>query len=342
MTILYRPMQPADVEQCAGIVGRHAVLASRYGDTIRHLAVCWRQLLGSEGFIACVFEEIGSSNSEVLGAAVAVFVSDDFIRELKCHPFWIGPELALRVARDESPVLSDNLVREANSRGGLNLAVWQSGPGPENVARYEVGVVIMNAFTETIRGFQLKESVTQAETLEQVGVFSHTGSLLWDNRKGSYQEFSDFDPAELVSEPHVVGLSRDLARGRIGSWIGSIFLYQSPRLGFRRSEQRLLLAALGNATDQELSDKLGISLSTVKKTWRSIYDRAALCSPDLVPSHCAEEDGSSERGKGKKQRLTAYLREHPEELRPVAWKLLRDSNAQTRQAGRHSDLASAD
>ena len=33
-------------------------------------------------------------------------------------------------------------------------------------------------------------------------------------------------------------------------------------------------------------------------------------------------NGTPERGKGKKQRLLSYLREHPEELRPHSPKLL--------------------
>ena len=65
-----------------------------------------------------------------------------------------------------------------------------------------------------------------------------------------------------------------------------------------------------------------ISLATVKKTWRLIYDRVAACSPELIPGNFAADDGANTRGKEKKQRVIAYLREHPEELRPVSRKLL--------------------
>ncbi len=61
---------------------------------------------------------------------------------------------------------------------------------------------------------------------------------------------------------------------------------------------------------------LGVSLSAVKKTWRTIYGRVTAKSPGLIPDQVPEEL-SSERGKEKKQRLLAYLREHPEELRPA-------------------------
>ena len=88
----------------------------------------------------------------------------------------------------------------------------------------------------------------------------------------------------------------------------------------------MLLRALGGGTDQELRDDLGISLSSVKKMWRSAYDRVAACLPELIPRNLvADDNGNSERGKEKKQHLMGYLREHPEELRPVSRKLLRQS-----------------
>jgi hypothetical protein len=79
----------------------------------------------------------------------------------------------------------------------------------------------------------------------------------------------------------------------------------------------LLLTALHGGTDEELADELGISLSAVKKSWQLIYERVSGCDPELVPDAHLDE-GNSERGKTKKQRLLAYLREHMEELRPAA------------------------
>jgi len=79
----------------------------------------------------------------------------------------------------------------------------------------------------------------------------------------------------------------------------------------------LLLAALGGRTDEDITETLEISLSAVKKTRRSIYERVTAQSPGLIPDQVPEEL-TSERGKEKKQRLLAYLRERPEELRPAS------------------------
>ena len=48
----------------------------------------------------------------------------------------------------------------------------------------------------------------------------------------------------------------------------------------------------------------------------AIYARVSAHSPGLIPDKVPEES-NSERGRKKKQRLLAYLREHPEELRPA-------------------------
>ena len=63
---------------------------------------------------------------------------------------------------------------------------------------------------------------------------------------------------------------------------------------------------------------LGISLSAVKKAWQSIYERVSACDAELAPAPHMSEAGAFERGKMKKQRLIAYLHDHPEELRPAS------------------------
>ena len=64
----------------------------------------------------------------------------------------------------------------------------------------------------------------------------------------------------------------------------------------------------------------------MKQTWRLIYERVAARLPELTPGNSPTYDGMP-RGKEKKQRLLAYLREQPEELRAVSRKILRGSAA---------------
>lgn len=122
-------------------------------------------------------------------------------------------------------------------------------------------------------------------------------------------------------------MTQELVQHYFGTWTSLIFTYQEPVLGFARSEQRLLEAALRGLTGDELGVELRISVSAVKKTWRSIYSRVECSISGILPAALATRTDVHDRGKGKKHRLLSYVREHPEELRPVSLKLLRQPHS---------------
>jgi DNA-binding CsgD family transcriptional regulator len=310
-------MRPKDVRECVEVVATHPVVGPRYGGAIAHLRSAWLKLLGQEAFRAIVFEDMQDFQARMVGCGVSVFVSDDFIAELKKPPFfWAAPELVRRIMSGNSPMLSDKEVRHSNCDGGLNLLVWEGTIRVEDFSRPEVLHTIFNAFAEQHRGFLLKELISHSVTVETLEGMIHSGGLFL-SPDGSYVDNIAKPSCEVLAEPHYFGLTRDLAQRRFGTWVGSLFAYQPPRLGLRPSEQRLLLTALCGGTDEDLADELGISISAVKKSWRSIYDRVVQGAPGLIPK-TSMEHGTIERGKEKKQRLLAYLRDHPEELRPAA------------------------
>jgi hypothetical protein len=337
MSIRHRPMRPNDVRECVEIVAAHPVTGRRYGKSIADLGPAWLRLLRSNGFSgASVFEEVeeGAARPQprMVAIGVGVFVSDDFLRELKIPPFfWIGPELAERVMRGDSPVLSEKQVSDANSRGGLNLVMWHVCIREEDANRPEVGAELMAAMFEHHRGYLLKELIGQADSLEHLEGMRNTGGHLFNASDGRWGVLDAPDPNDILSQPHVSGLDREVAQKELGSWIGYLFLYEPPRFGFSRSEQRLLVAALAGGTDEELGIELGLSLSTTKKLWRSVYRRVAALDPDLIPDDSQADGESSKRGRSKKQRLMAYLREHFQELRPVSRKLLEQESERTRR-----------
>jgi hypothetical protein len=88
-----------------------------------------------------------------------------------------------------------------------------------------------------------------------------------------------------------------------------------PVLRLRSSDQELLAAAMNGSTDMELSKELDLKLPTLKKRWAAVFNRVAIAKPDLLPGHDDHLD-SQARGRQKKHRLLAYVREHPQELRP--------------------------
>jgi hypothetical protein len=320
MSVEFRAMRPKDVRHCVELVARHPIVGPRYEGVLDFLGTVWLQLLGTEAFRAVVFEQVDGQQVYLLGPGTSAFVSDDFVAECRRPPFfWIGPELARRVHCGKSPLLSDKEVREANSGGGLNLVVWEGCTRED--ANPEVINRVVSAFVEQHQGFFIKEWVTQVPGVQALVGTINSGAFLIDPADGRYVTSVETPLAALLAKPHCVGLTRELAKGRVGSWLGSLFLHQRPRCGFRASEQRLLLAALTGATDDTLADELGISVSAVKKSWRAIYARVGDQAPELVPGQSSSEASGKSRGKEKKQRLLAYLRVHPEELRPISRKL---------------------
>ena len=118
-------------------------------------------------------------------------------------------------------------------------------------------------------------------------------------------------------------MTKEIVQRYLGTWTSLLFTYHEPILGFTRSEQRLLEAALRGLTDDELALELDVSISAVKKTWRSIYSRVEGSGAAILPELPEDRADPNDRGRGKKHRLLNYVREHPEELRPVSMKLLR-------------------
>ena len=324
----YRAMQPNDVRECVEIIAQHPVIGSRYGSAIADLQSAWLHVLSSEAATAVVLHAEEGVGKPICGLNVNVFVTDDFMRELKTPPhFWIGPELARRIARGDSPLLSEKELREANSRRGLNLVVWEGCASHQFDTDPELHRCGMEGFIHVNLGYLWKEAIfSQAESAGRLQQLTKTGGLLWDAATDSYVDFLNGDAEAIVRKPHVIGIRRkELVEQpwmSAGSWVGRLFDYRPPLLGFNRSEQRVLTAALTGATDEQLSSALGISVPAIKKTWTSIYHRVADHLPELIPDALQSDAGGAPRGREKRRELLAYLREHPEELRPVSRKLL--------------------
>ncbi|MGH9486565.1 MAG: hypothetical protein ACRD04_03120 [Terriglobales bacterium] len=315
-------MRSEDVGACVKLIGQHPVIGPRYGHSLGELGRAWQRLLGSSALKAVVFEE----GARLWGVGVSAFVQESFLREIKQLPlFWIGPGLARRIAAGESPLLSERQIEEANACGGLSAVTWEGCIGAEFAKRSELYHELMTAFLEQHRGYLWKEQIaSQAESAGRLRWTLHSGGRMWDAGKGCYTAGVGAGLTAIARAPHVVGITRDMDRGRPSSWVGALFDYHAPRLGLSRGEQRLLLAAFetGATTDRELAAALRLSLPSVKKMWLSAYARAAAVLPEMLPGRAMEGRDAMERGKEKKRRLLAYVRAHPEELRPVAKKLL--------------------
>jgi len=144
--------------------------------------------------------------------------------------------------RGASPLLSDKQLRQANADRGLNLVTWEGALHSGYLNCVEAHEAMFAAFVVQHRGFLLKELIGHGMTFEAFVGTIRSGGMLLSAAGGRYADSPDKPLHEVSAEPHVVGLTRELALARFGTWIGSLFVYQPPQFGFRPSEQRLLLS----------------------------------------------------------------------------------------------------
>ncbi len=128
-----------------------------------------------------------------------------------------------------------------------------------------------------------------------------------------------FSRQKLASD-HIVFLARkpDAADGWPGSALGPLFLYRQARCAFTRAEQKVLIRAEDDLTDNEIAEDLRISGNSVALRWRSIYIRVAERVP-LALHPGTDRLAAFARGAEKRRRVIAFVRQHPEELRPYSW-----------------------
>ena len=333
LKLRHRPMRPEDIPECVGIIANHPVIGPRYGSTIGSLPEAWFHLLRSEAKVAVVVQAGEGPRAPICLAIVTAIVQDDFLLEMKTPPhFWVGPELTRRIAAGKSPLLTGKQLHDANSQHGLNLVCWEGCIHQAYETDVAVHRYMMASFIQEHRGYLWKEVISaQSWTVEHLDFIFRTGGRFWDPSAGGYTAILRDDAGQIISRPHLMGITRDLElqkqHGWEGSWIGAMFDYHAPILGFSSSEQRLLSSALSGATDQQLAEILASSFPTVKKMWVSIYNRVEDQLPALILDPLRAETSGESRGREKRRRLLAYLRDHPEELRPFSRKLLRNTSS---------------
>lgn len=91
-----------------------------------------------------------------------------------------------------------------------------------------------------------------------------------------------------------------------------------PRLGFSDAEKDLLTQALWGSSDREIAESSRITIDTVRKRWRSIFQRVSDNEDIHIFPSVAEADKKSQRGPEKRGLVLQYIDAHLEEIRPYA------------------------
>jgi hypothetical protein len=267
----------------------------------------WKHVIRDRFTNSCVLESSSLPRGHrMVGFGASVLLSSEFVDAELANP---RPDINSRVMasiHSGRPVLATpREVARANSGDGVNILVlcgtWrQQILSPPDLQ--ETQTLSVSSFVELHAGYRIRRIFQEPAAEPEKGFV---------RRSIEFRLVADFPEAGR----ELFVMTRESAQGMPGSVGNILFSVRKPALRLRDSDQQLLLAALRGATDQELASGLGFSLSAVKARWRSAIARVEETMPDLVCDAVSHEG----RGAQKRHRVLAYVRSHPEELRPFDW-----------------------
>jgi len=274
-----------------------------------------RQLIASPAVVLNVFEEAGPGGLRVWSFAGGLFLRESVVDDYLAHPApsFVGSVLG-RLLDNQRPLLTLDEIRRANTREGLELAVF-----PMPLGRFdwngpevnELRKLAPQAFVRHYGGYRLRAIYYEVFTDE---VASYLQS-------GGYRLLHDFSVRVGTGilgpqcRPRMLRLTRaELPPGAM-SMASQIFDPPAPRLGLSPAEQRVALRALDGASDQSIAEELGLSPETVRSNWRGVYHRLAEVLPHIGTQERAGH--AATRGLEKRRIAVDYLRQNLHELRPV-------------------------
>jgi hypothetical protein len=313
----WRAVRHEDLEECLSITP--AAMGHELLGKDRALAA-WQSLIGNESFNSAVIEsDHRIAGHRIVGFGASLFVSAPFAIEEASEPKpGLNARIMASIAYNRSVVLTNDELRYQNTVGGLHL-VFLCAASKRHLLRAEqaaeVEAVLAMACLQGHQGYRLCQALREATDsfdIEQIRSQRVFGAITaFDSCHHAA------NPPNVWNRDRALGVStRADALAVPGSVTAILFSYHEPILRLQDEQQRLLSAALRGMTDEELSQALGLKLPAIKKRWASVFRHFAEGCPDLMPE--LEQDlDHKKRGPQKRHHLLAYVREHPEELRPA-------------------------
>ena len=267
----------------------------------------WKSLLTAPSFVTAVFESDAPIHGHKLVAfGASIMVSPAFMDDAIAHPRpGINSRLFAAIQSGQPVVLTRDQIAAANAGNGLDILTLQAAWKEEILDTLEnasLQTALASAFVALHAGYRVRRLAWES---------SCPAELRFSQLSGAAKTIAEFPGGRAL---HFV--NHPSASAEVASLPSVVFQYREPVLRLREADQQLLAAALNGATDEELGAELGLTVFAVKARWRSAFSRIAGIRPGLVE----DVNGLGGRGGQKRHRVVAYLREHPEELRPYAWK----------------------
>jgi hypothetical protein len=300
----WRPIREADLLACL------AIQPSNQGDKLVGLEAAlevWRGLLRDPFFIAVAFESdppIGGHS--LIGFGASAFVSTEFMGAEIANPRPdINSRIIATVRSGKSVLLTRDELASANAGEGVDSVILYGSWREEILSASEsvkVQMLLPSCYTELHAGYRIRRILWETACAHEER---------FARSSGVYRAIGEFPDLSRA-----LNIMSSVTAAQVAGSLGNVICtYTEPVLRLRQSDQQLLLAAQNGATDLELTAKLGLRLPAVKARWRSTFARVALVRSDLVN----DQDTGNNRGLQKRHGVLAYVREHPEELRPYTW-----------------------
>ena len=301
----WRPIIEADLLKCLEI--QPACIGDQIVGRSTALRV-WKSFLDNPAFLANVIEaERPIAGQRIVACGMGVFVSGAFADQEIANPrAGLNSRIIEGVATGEPIVLSRSEVAEGNAGEGIDFVnmygTWRDGILNDD-QRAEVHALLGTSFVEHFAGYRFNRVLKEAIGDSTIALARATGT---------YRLIAEFPESESA----LFVVTRESTLAAPYSVAAKMYRYQAPVLRLRPAEQKLLAAALSGKTDAELSADLGLSIEAIKKRWMSIFDRVDEFKPEILSKSDPDADS---RGPQKRHRVVAYVRSHPEELRPFSW-----------------------
>jgi DNA-binding CsgD family transcriptional regulator len=287
----------------------------------RILTEMWRASLSNETMQLLLVEDRSQLlSSRIVSFNTAFFVTDEFCSEARSAlPPYLSVELARRYLSRQFPLLNRQQIGRANAHDGLNVLMCFGGWEHDGLSREEFLAVREKqneAFRLALSGYHVKEFLADPIGEEALQWMAGAGVRVRRDYSNYFRKHRLPTPRSS-RRPWLVGLTKEEAFSHPGSNIAGLFVYTPPRFHFNLSEQALLCHALVGETCEDVAASLFISPWTVKKRWHAIYERVSDVDTDLLPPPIAGGLHTTSRGAERRRHLLCYLRQHPEELRPI-------------------------
>jgi hypothetical protein len=301
----WRPIRESDLSECLDI--QPACLGDRIVGRSAALRV-WKGLLDNPSFLANVIEsERLLGGHKIVACGMGVFVTRAFAdREIRNPQPGLNSRIIAGIASGESIVLSRAQIGVGNAGDGIDF-VNMYGTWRDRIMNAdqlsEVQTLLGSSFVEHFAGYRFNRVLKEAIGHSQIALARATGT---------YRVAAEFPESESA----LVFVTRESVLAAPYSVAATMYRYDPPVLRLRPAEQTLLAAALAGKTDAELSVDLGLSIEAIKRRWMSIFARVDEFKPGISSRADPDSEG---RGPQKRHRIVAYVRTHPEELRPFSW-----------------------